>query len=166
MRGTTSLLRLLFGGSPGTDYAGEFLVLDGQRVHIFEAFALVNFLLCSAIDSGQGEHGSKRGKSTATMQRNCARHFVEAMRILEPTVVVAQGKGVRDWLRAAVEEAVPLGENLESVTLAGCNCLLATFTHPSVPSRENWGTDHRRPYLLEAVASTIDAIRSRLLPGR
>lgn len=165
MRGTTSLLRLLFGGMPGDDYPGEFLVLENRRVHIFEAFALTNFLLCSAINSGQGDTGSKRGKSTATMQRNCARHFLETMSILEPTVMVAQGIGVRDWLRAAVERPVSVGPNLESVRLRGRNCLLATFTHPSVPSRQNWGTDNRRPYLLDVVAPTVQSIRSLVLAG-
>ncbi len=36
MRGTTSLLRLLFGRAPGRDYSGEFLSLNGTSVHIFE----------------------------------------------------------------------------------------------------------------------------------
>jgi len=101
--------------------------------------------VCSAIDGGQGEVGSKRGKSTTTMQNNCARHFLEVMRILEPTVVGAQGRSVRHWMRNVVELLSALSPSLERVTLAGRECLLASFAHPSVPSQANWGTDERRP---------------------
>ena len=160
MRGTTSLLRLLFGRQPGTDYTGELLNLDGKQVHLFEAFALTNFLLCSAIDAGQGTVGSKRGKSTSTIQKNCTRHFREVLRILEPTVVIAQGKGVRTWLNAALSGVSPVTTNLEQAEVHGHNFLLATFSHPSVPSGENWGSDERRPYLMNVVAPTVSAILS------
>ena len=158
MRGTTSVLRLLFGRSLGAEHPGELLELGAKRIHAFEAFALVNFLLCSAIDADQGEVGSKRGKSTKTMQTNCARHFLATMRILEPTVVVAQGKSVREWMRPIVEPLSSVSQSLERVSFDGHECLLASFTHPSVPSRDNWGSDERRPYLLEVVAPTVKAI--------
>ena len=48
MKGTTSALRLIFGIPLGTDHHSEFLSIEGQRVHIFDAFALVNYLLCSS----------------------------------------------------------------------------------------------------------------------
>src|SRR5437763_1238855 len=35
MRGCTNLLRLIFGVGLGSDYAGEFLVVDDKRVHVF-----------------------------------------------------------------------------------------------------------------------------------
>jgi hypothetical protein len=162
MRGTTSLLRLLFGRLPGTDYTGELLALGGSSVHVFEAFALTNFLLCSAIDADESGVGSKRGKSTATMQRQCACHFAAAMKILEPTVVVAQGKGVRKWMSIVIDHAMPISENLERVRIGDHGCLVATFTHPSVPSAMNWGTDARRPYLLEVVAPTVNAIQRQV----
>ena len=50
MRGTTLPRRLLLGREPGTDAEGERL-LDG---HIFDGFALVNFLLCSALKQERG----------------------------------------------------------------------------------------------------------------
>ena len=40
MRGTSSLLRLLFGHELGADYGGEFVQLNSEAVHIFELFAL------------------------------------------------------------------------------------------------------------------------------
>ncbi len=164
MKGTTSVLRLLTGRALGTDYESELLQLDDSAVHLFEAFALTNFLLCTAIPAGLGEVGSKRGKSTSTMQRNCARHFRETMRILEPTVLIVQGKGIRGWMNTVLESAQALSPNLERVRLAGRECFLATFTHPSVPSAENWGTDERRPYLQTVVGPTVSRIH-QLLPG-
>src|SRR3954470_7983728 len=79
MRGCTNLLRLIFGVGLGSDYAGEFLVVDDKRVHVFECFALVNFLLCSAVAIGCGgvvseQLGGKPGRSTKTMRTNCSGH--------------------------------------------------------------------------------------------
>ena len=49
MRGTTSALRALFGNGLGTDRGGEYVEpVNGRRFHIFDGFALVNRLLCSA----------------------------------------------------------------------------------------------------------------------
>jgi len=68
MRGTTSALRTILGDGPGADHEGEFVhTVDGERFHVFDAFALVNVLLCSA-----GPPASM-GRSTTTMRRNCLR---------------------------------------------------------------------------------------------
>lgn len=175
MRGTTSLLRLLFSKEPGTDHAGEFLDLAGERIHMFDAFALTNFLLCSAVDgprltdsafADQRVFGAQRGKSTRTMRKNCARHFRRAMMILEPTVMIAQGKGVRQWLDDGLDHARPAavaeGLPLEHVRIGEVTALLATFGHPSAPNRNNWGMNERQPYLLGTVKPTVELIRDRL----
>ena len=48
---------------------------EGKRFHMFDAFALVNYLLCSVISADQG----RRGESTTTMRRNCLAHFREVI---------------------------------------------------------------------------------------
>jgi hypothetical protein len=49
MRGTTSALRVVFGGAPGEDFGGEWVEpVNGHPFHLFDGFALVNLLLCSA----------------------------------------------------------------------------------------------------------------------
>ena len=158
MRGTTSVLRLLFGAGLGSDFEGEFLTLPAERVHIFDAFALTNFLLCSAIAAGQSTTGSKRGRSSRTMQRNCSTHFRAAIEILDPTVLIIQGWGIRRWLRHVAESVEPLTEHLERMTIGSCRALVANFTHPSVPSRDNWGNNERSPYLRSVVEPTVRAI--------
>lgn len=158
MRGTTSVLRLLVGAGLGTDYESEFLDLSGERAHIFDAFALTNYLLCSAIVGG-----SKKGRSTTTMQRNCARHFSAAIKILAPVVMIIQGRGVRRWLNHVASDVESIGDNLERAIIGGRPVLLANFTHPSVPSRDNWGINDRTPYLLNVVKPTIAAIHHEIL---
>ena len=88
MRGTTSVLRLIFGIPLGDDHTNEFLQIEDDRFHLFDAFSLVNYLLCSAISVKEG----RQGKSTHIMRRNCLVHFKKVVEILEPTVVIVQGK--------------------------------------------------------------------------
>ena len=62
----------------------------------------------------------KPGRSTPTMQANCAIHFRAALEILEPTFVVARGYGVRKWIAPAYAPARrPQGgaEQLQQSTL-------------------------------------------------
>ncbi len=164
MRGTTSLLRLLFGRGLRTDYAGEFIDLAGESVHIFEAFALLNFLLCSAVTKpgSAGFRGGQPGCSTRVMRTNCAEHVRKALEILEPTVVVAQGRAVRRWLDMVWDAVEPAHRTLplERVRLGDRSMLLASFAHPSAPTRDNWGANASQPYLRKTVAPTVAALRA------
>lgn len=175
LRGTTSLLRTLLGWPPGPDYAGEWLSISGRVVHLFEAFALVNFLLCSAVAMvGRSDrevaaqptlhHGGQRGRATRVMQRHCTAHFTAAIQILDPTVIVAQGKAVRRWMRPSITHAQSLSAHLpiERVGIGGCHPTLLTFAHPSTPSAMNWGMNARQPYLVNTVIPTVRAVRRRL----
>ena len=161
MRGTTSVLRLLFGRGLGTDYESEQLVLEGGRqVHIFDCFALTNFLLCSAVSQAT----KTRGKSTDTMRRNCTRHFRRAMEILEPTVLVLQSK----WFRPDVIGAFDgppdlLSDFVYRVEYGGRTAVLLSLTHPAAFGRSNWGMNARTPYLVGTVAKAVATARAALL---
>lgn len=156
MRGCTSLLRLIFGLGLGTDYEGEFVNVGGEPTHIFDCFALVNFLLCSAVTASDGVRtgrlGGKPGRSTATMRKNCAAHFRAALDALEPTLVVAQGYGVREWIARAL--GLPVRRPPHGVEQLG-TATLVSFSHPSAHGALNWGTNERMPYLVNTVAETI-----------
>jgi hypothetical protein len=161
MKGCTSLLRLIFRRGLGSDYHGEFLDIAGERVHVFECFALVNFLLCSAVPLSDGRPrtklGGKRGQSTPIMRANCARHFQVALEALEPTLVVAQGHGVREWIARAygLPKERPQ-DHEEPMQIGNTAATLLTFTHPSTPNAtQNWGLNERTPYLRNIVAPTI-----------
>ena len=130
MKGCTSLLRLLFGRGLGSDYGDDFLLLNGNAVHRFDCFALVNSLLCSAVMSETG----KRGRSTSTMHRNCAGHFRKTLSLLQPNVVVVQGRGVQKWMKAVFSELSNSGD-----------CRILSFTHPSARGVHNWASTIEHP---------------------
>lgn len=175
LRATTSLLRALFGRAPGADYEGEWLQLATGKVHVFEAFALANFLLCSAVDADFGtdvdgafftnqKRAGQRGRATRVMKKNCATHFRRAIEILDPTVIIAQGMAVRRWIAQVFDSAESIHESLpvERVRLGSSQVVLATFVHPSAPTASNWGMNEGQPYLLDTVVPTATVIRQYL----
>jgi hypothetical protein len=134
------------------------LIIDGERIHIFECFALVNFLLCSAVASAAptGRLAGKPGRATRIMQTNCAFHFCKALEVLEPTVIVAQGHGVRTWIaRAYGLPAQRPPDGIEEVPVGGTQRKLVSFAHPAAYGTLNWVMNKTMPYLLNTVAPTI-----------
>ena len=153
MKGTTSILRLLLKREVGDDSEGEALV-DG---HIFDGFALINFLLCTALTKPRRKEafGGDKGNSSPTMRQNCARHFLRTLEILEPTVIVTQGIGIRRWLEDTLgwkrKDA-----RAETIEVGGNQVYLLTFAHPSAGGRYGfWGNSLRSSYLKDTVAPTI-----------
>ncbi len=163
MRGTTSLLRLLFGIPLGTDHAREYIQINNnEKCHIFDAFALVNYLLCSAI----AKDGGTTDKSTPTMHQNCRGHFRQALMRLEPNVVVVQGIGFWPLVSESFDTVEPIDRNnvLYRVELGGRKFLTAAFTHPSARNTEyGWGINDHTPYLLKTVVPTVKKIREEIL---
>ena len=161
MRGTTSVLRLLFGIPLGGDRCGEFLQFaDNDTCHLFDDFALVNYLLCSAVSTSEG----RRGKSTPIMRRNCLVHFMKALEILEPTVVIVQGKSYWPSIQNAFSNLNKITDTLYAAEINQQKVMIAVFTHPSTPDKiHNWGRDAKTPYLLEEVVPTISLLRHELL---
>jgi uracil-DNA glycosylase len=163
MRGTTNVLRLLFGIPLGTDYKSEFMNVGGERVHLFDAFALVNYLLCSAV----GNDGKTRGFATPTMMENCHHHFREALRILEPSVIIVQGKTFWPKVQGAFDLITHRTHEVYTAKFDSIKVFVASFTHPSAPNYlYNWGINERTPYLLQTVAPSIAWIRDQILSSR
>lgn len=162
MKGTTSLLRLLFGTPLGTDYYGEHITVNGgHSIHLFDAFALVNYLMCSALPAS----GGTRGMSTPTMHRNCRQHFRKVLNILEPSVVVVQGRGFWASIQQSFDHVQRTGAMDAPYVLArlnGRDIPIAVFTHPSARGDYNWGWNAQTPYLLNTVVPTVELIRQRL----
>lgn len=169
MRGTTSLLRLVFGLGLGTDHASEFLPLQDGATHIFDAFALVNFLLCSALAPGSPApsrsfsektlRGGKSGRSTTTMQENCFEHFLQTIEILDPTLVVTQGKSVRSWIGRRLDVSPLGGPTVERCCIRGRWVPLVSLSHPSARFPHNWGANEYTPYLLNTVMPAVQTAR-------
>ncbi|MET7805036.1 hypothetical protein [Micromonospora chersina] len=153
MRGVTSALRLAAGRDPGADRDGEHLRLDGVRspVHLFDAYAMANMRLCSAVVSG-----TSKSLGNATMSRNCAPHMAATINILEPTLCIVQGVEVHKALTALMTRRRRLAPHLEQARVAGVDTLVAAFTHPSAMRlTDHWGRLTSAPYLYETVVPTI-----------
>ena len=153
MRGTTMALRLLFGLELTGPPASEWLAADGDRAfHLFDAFALVNVLLCSAVPPG-----TTTGRSTSEMRTRCLRHFRETLRILEPTVLVLQGKGVAKWIRPSFDSWQAITETQVPAEIEGRPVHIAALSHPSARYPLNWA----RPslaYVRDVVVPTRSAV--------
>jgi hypothetical protein len=126
MSGTTFALRATLGlGLDDISRATEFIQVGEDKIHIFEAFALVDFLLCSAIS----EEGKKGDRSTREMQSNCAAHFHKALEILEPNLVIAQGTAA--WIARAGLGSGGTSPEAETIMINAATSLLLKFPHPS-----------------------------------
>ena len=127
--------------------------------HIFDGFALINYLLCTALkkprNKAQDARGAGHGYSSPTMRRNCRRHFRRTLEILEPTVIIVQGIGVRKWMA----NALPLSEYRdlhETIEVGGRTIDLLTFSHPSAGGQFGFGGNSpHKAYLVGIVAPAI-----------
>jgi hypothetical protein len=156
MKGTTSILRLLFGKKPGSDHEREFVKIDGKDVHVFDCYALVNFLRCSAVDGNR-----KTGRSTPTMRENCVSHFQQTIGVLAPTVLVLQGREVARWFHDTEMIADPIqGDGYQGqVRIAGVRSHLLALTHPSTPNRKHgWGVTPTDPYIAKTVMPAVEKL--------
>ena len=151
MRGTTSALRVVFGKGLGHDREAEFIQpVNGRPFHLFEGFALVNRLLCSA-----GPVGSSNGKPTTTMFSRCADHFAATVSILEPTLVILQGRLVRKWAEDVLVPAQIFDDYLYEARFDGSRVMVCSFSHPSAHGSVRWGDKLDAPYLVDVVVPTI-----------
>jgi hypothetical protein len=152
MRGTTSALRLIFGKGLGSDHAGEFIrPRSGKVFHLFDGFAMVNRLLCSA-----GPPQTSQGRPTSTMFRNCRSHFAATMAILEPTLLISQGRLVGKWVNQLLPPDHAHGTYLHEAHREYGRVLVCTFSHPSAHGSLRWGDRLDAPYLTDVVAPTLD----------
>lgn len=154
MRGTASLLRLLLGREPGADLEGEALPV-GQDASVYDGFALVNALMCSAINEISESGFSSKGRASSHMFKNCSRHLRSILDILEPTVIVAQGSSdVAWWLCHAL--GVERRPGIQSILLNGRPVDLYVFAHPSAGGGYGyWGSSPRTRYLQDVIAPAI-----------
>jgi len=82
MDGTAMALKTLLG-VPLTD--PDDLLIEDRPAHVFDCFSMHNSTLCSRLGSSASGGGSRE------MYEMCGSHLREAIRILEPSIVVAQG---------------------------------------------------------------------------
>ncbi len=155
MRGTLLALRAVFGLP--TDDGVEFIGDRTWANHLYNYFALVNALLCSAVSPA----GGKKDRASRVMKSQCRRHLFETLRILEPTIVILQGQAP---FEAIAESTTVLTDHLSVLDLGSSRSLAAHFSHPSAWADQNWSTSER-PYFRNVVLPTINDAKSRLASG-
>lgn len=145
MRGVTFALRLAFGLPVAADIE-HIQFDDGTNAHLFDAYAMTNLLLCSAVVPG-----TNTSLATSTMRKSCSRHLRTTLEILQPTLVISQGKSLEDtlWTTLGVKQVV--GANVTACELNGNRFAWVALRHPS---RGNWQS-LRCAYLHDVVVPAI-----------
>lgn len=158
MRGVGLALRLAYGGDLGEDEPGFHLATPDGPVHLLDAYAMANLLLCSAV-----QRGSVTSRSTLTMRRNCAPHLGETLDILEPTLVISQGKTVSAPFATLVDVVGEAGPNVAVCKRDGRSFVWVDLHHPTY--QWSWLS---HPYLSTTAAPAITLGRrvAREMAGR
>jgi hypothetical protein len=156
MSGTTFALRAALGlGFDDVSRPTEYIQIGEDKVHIFDGFALVDFLLCSAIS----EEEKMGDRSTETMQVSCAMHFRQALEILEPNLLI--GQGTAKWMKLAGFGSGRTSETAETFVVNSSAGILLNFPHPSAYGYRAWGNSSKNEYLHTVVKPAIEtAVRT------
>lgn len=156
MQGVTFALRLAFG-LPVESAIERIEFGDGSTAHLFEAYAMTNLLLCSAVEAG-----TFNSKATGPMRKSCSRHTRATIGILEPTIVISQGKGA---LAKSLEATLGVTD-WKSPDVATCDLDGHRFVWVSLrhPSRGNWHS-LKCSYLHEVAVPAITRGRALALDG-
>ena len=152
MKGTLCLLQLLFGRKPDDDTLE--LAINGKQERILKAFSLANFLLCSGIKNGES-----RGAYTDDMQENCRDHYQKMLEILQPQMIILQGKRSWSffWERYEIDLKNSEEPNIEKIEVCGNPILVLPLSHPSYPKRAWGGAGYpaTKDYLKPAVTNLL-----------
>jgi hypothetical protein len=153
MAGVTTALPILFGAEPGSDRDGEFLDTPAGPVHVLDAYAMANSVLCSR-RPGAGREGAP----SPTMITNCGRHLRATIEALEPTIIHSQGRAASWSTHQAVEritdDAQQLDEHLSRVRVGSVEAIWCSLRHPS----RNWA-QLGRSYLRDTAAPALRRAR-------
>jgi uracil-DNA glycosylase len=79
------------------------------------------------------------------MFNNCTEHFAATLRILEPTIVILQGKAVAKWAMTAFDAGQCSSSHLREAFLGGHRIVVCEFSHPSAHRELRWGDKTVRP---------------------
>lgn len=150
MRGVLFTLQLAYGLSVGESGATHLPSgTKGAPPHLFEAYAMVNMLWCSAVKTG-----GMSSRSTGMMRASCARHMRATIDILKPTLVVSQGTALDETLRSSLGVREPINENIAQCELDGQRFVWSSLRHPTL----NWHST-KYPYFDQVVRPTIAQAR-------
>ena len=163
MTGTTSALRVMFGGRPGADRKGETLTdaETGETFHVMDAYSLLNLRLCSAVAKG-----STTSRPSPEMTVNCGRHLRKSLEILEPSILILQSSKAMPALKPILTSSTRISDHLFEARIRDREFLVASFWHPyqhGIHGKSNWGRLPSTPYLDDVVVPTLVEARRRII---
>jgi uracil-DNA glycosylase len=154
MAGVTTALRLLYGGEPGSDRDGELLDTPKGHVHVLDAYAMANSVLCSR-RPGPG----REGQPSSTMIKNCGRYLRTTIEVLSPTVIHSQGRAAGWSTHQAVERIADqvdwLDEHVARVRVGDVEAVWCSLRHPA-----RYWAHLGRAYLQDTAAPALRAARA------
>lgn len=150
MRGVGLALRLAFGRGLGEDEDGLHLPTPDGPIHLLDAYAMANLLLCSAV-----QLGTVNSRSTPVMRRNCSRHLAATIDVLEPTLVISQGATVSAPVGSVVNVTDRHSERVATCLVNGRPFVWVDLHHPT----RLWSS-LGHAYLHEVVAPAITTGRA------
>ena len=158
MAGVTTALRLLYGGQPGVDRDGESLSTPDGPVHVLDAYAMANSVLCSR-RPGPGREGAP----TAEMLRNCSQHLRTTIQTLQPTIIQSQGRSKGWSTHRAIEmiaetSTATANEHIRLISVVGRQIVWCSLKHPAL----NWG-QLGRAYFKEVAQPALEQTRIHAL---
>jgi hypothetical protein len=112
---------------------------------------MANLRLCSVAAAG------KKSKATPLVSANCAEHLAATIRILQPTLVISQGKGVRSAL-GQLFDTDRHSDHVFRASLSGDDFVWTALHHPT-----RWWDRLGRPYLREIVVPELKQARELAL---
>jgi hypothetical protein len=154
MAGVTTALRVLFGGQPGDDSDGEYLDTPSGPVHVLDAYAMANSVLCSR-RRGEGREGAP----TVAMLRNCSAHLRTTIETLKPTIIQSQGRSTSGWsthraIELVADAVEPVDEHISLIRIGETQAVWCSLRHPA----RNWG-QLKRAYLTEVALPALRQAR-------
>jgi len=155
MKGVLFSLQLAYGLEVGESGATHLPLDEGAPAHLFEAMAMVNMLWCSAV-----KKGTMSSRSTGTMRASCARHMRETISILMPTLVISQGVGLDETLRASLGVRETITPHVAKCDFAGNEFAWVSLRHPTL----NWHST-KYAYFNDVVVPSISEARELVLGG-
>jgi len=153
MRGVTLALRLAFGCDLDEEPEGEYLLAPGGGIHLFEAFAMANLLLCSAVKTE-----TTKSAQTAVMRSQCSRHLAATVNVLAPTLVISQGKRLSPALNDLFALETRHSAQVSTRTVGGTRFVWVDLFHPTFTW--DWLA---RPYLWQVAVPAIRLARTMAL---
>lgn len=152
MMGVMSALRVLWGRPVGPDREGELLATPHGQVHVLDAYAMANSVLCSTSRPGPGRAGSP----TSVMLLNCRDYLRATVERLEPTIIHSQGRAKTGSTHQAVAAAADnvrwTDEHVGVARFGSVEAVWCSLRHPA----RNWA---------HLVANPDSYLRSTAIPA-